>query len=196
MRKAIIWFTAGLVILLVGIFFIPGSKEKLALDADKFFSGEYWRIVSYPFVHLDWIHLMENILGLVLVGFLAFELKTRFFDYSLTYFSSGILAVLPLWLVVSFIALGSSAAVYGLFGFISFGLSKFGMKARYVLLVVLLIIGAKLMYNLISEGEIKLYLIQSLAHLSGLIWGIGLFWGLRSWHNYSDKKKKYILRRD
>ncbi len=194
MRGTILWFTGVVIILLVCIFLVPGSEKRLALDADKFFSGEYWRIVSYPFVHLNWSHLIENIVGLALVGFIAFELKTKFFDYSLTYFSSGILAVLPLWLIVSFIALGSSAAIYGLFGFVALGISKFGLKARNVLFVVVLVIFGRFFYSLFFGGEVKFYLIQALAHFSGLVFGLGLFFGLKQVYSYLDKKRRYILR--
>ncbi|MFH1682920.1 MAG: rhomboid family intramembrane serine protease [Candidatus Woesearchaeota archaeon] len=194
MKNTILLFTGIILVSLLLIFLIPGIKDSWTLDKDKFLSGEYWRIVSYPFVHLSWSHLIENMVGLALVGFIAFELKTRSFDYALAYFSTAILAILPLWIIVNFTALGSSAAVYGLFGFISLGIAKFGLKINHLILLVVVIIFGRSVYSIIYGESISYYLIQSLAHFSGFVFGLAAFFALERVEGQLNKKKQFILR--
>jgi len=193
-KKAILWLTAGILLVLITGFLIPGSVEKFSLNKEKFFGGEYWRLGTYPFVHLNVQHLIENAVGLVLVGFIAFELKTNFRDYTLTYFSSAFLAVLPLWLIITFIALGSSAAVYALFGFVSFGMKEFGIKSWYTLVLLVLIIFSSTIVAAFTGAAVGAKFIQSLAHFSGLVSGIALYLGLLLLKRHTHKRKSRLLR--
>ena len=193
--KAVLWLTGGILLLLVIVFLIPGSVENLSLDKEKLLGGEYWRIGTYPFAHLTISHLIENLVGLALIGFIAFELKTGFIDYSATFFSSAFLAVLPLWLLVTFVMLGSSAAIYALFGFVSFGMKKFGLKARYVLIGLMLVIFGGTMLNFsIGAAGMTARLIQSLAHFSGLVFGIVLYGVFFLLKRHANKRKSRVLR--
>ena len=192
--KTILWFTGGILLLLVAIFLIPNSLYKFALDKEEFLTGEYWRIGTYSFAHINWKHLIENLVGLGLVGFIALELKTTPFGYILTYFSSAFFAVLPLWLIVSFIAVGSSSAIYALFGFVSFKAKKFDLKTKYILLGLILIIFSSVIFSYFSGGEeLKVKFFQSLAHFSGLVFGVVLYGITLFVKDYSQKKKHHLL---
>ena len=197
MKKALLWFTAGILIALFIIFLIPGSKEKLALEKEKFFGGEYWRLATYSLTHLNWQHLIENLVGLALVGFIAYELKTNFSDYTATYLSSAMLAVLPVWFLLTFVALGASGALYALFGFVSFGVKKFGLKAPYFLAILTLIIFYRSIRGLFTGGgeALRLVLIQDVAHFNGLVFGVAMYGLLLLVHAHTNKKRTHILRR-
>ncbi len=194
MKKAIIIFTIALVLVLTVVFYIPGSKEKLSLDKDFFLDGEYWRIFSYPFAHESLEHLLQNVLGLFLAAFIALELNVDFKNYSLTYFSSAILAILPLWLFLSFVALGSSAAVYGLFGYVAKDTSKFEMNFNYIFIATLLVIFGTAIYSVYLGGFWKSSLLQALAHLSGFLFGITIYYGTHKYEDHLLSRKKYLLR--
>ena len=116
MNKIII-FAILLIIIYISVFFIPQSVKKFALIPGKI--QEAWRFITYSFVHLNVKHLIENIIGLGLIAFIAFELKTAFSDFTSSYLSSGFLSVIPVWLILSFTALGASSAIFGGFGLIS-----------------------------------------------------------------------------
>ncbi|BBN82068.1 rhomboid family intramembrane serine protease [Pseudoalteromonas sp. A25] len=72
-------------------------------------------IITYPFIHSDWQHLIGNTLGLLISGFLASQL---------TYFKRAtavifVLTGLLVWLFASYANhIGASGIVMGYFGFI------------------------------------------------------------------------------
>ena len=101
-------------IIFIGMFLVPNHVDKFALIPEK--SYEIWRFGTYSFTHLDLMHLIENIGGLVIVIFIALELKMVLGDFYSTYISSGILSVIPFWLIFPFTALGASNAILGGFG--------------------------------------------------------------------------------
>ncbi len=91
------------------------------LDARAVASGEYWRLVTYLFLHSHVSHLALNLVGLWWFGRLAENLfgTGRFL---LIYFASGILSALAhVILSPEMLAVGASGAVMGVFGAASAG---------------------------------------------------------------------------
>lgn len=183
-------------IVYIGAFFIPGRVERFALEPAK--ANEYWRFVTYPFVHLNIIHLIENILSLGLIVFIAFELKTNFSDFSSTYLSSGFLSALPAIFLMSFIALGASNAIFGGFGLISQETKKYNIKAWIIILLLTIAIFINPITGFFSYGIENAQVIsdfkQSIAHFSGFVFGIGFFFLLGKIKPILTMKKRYVLR--
>jgi membrane associated rhomboid family serine protease len=195
MDKKIILLMASLAIVYIIIFIIPGSADKLALMPEKIQLRQYWRFVTYPFAHLNARHLIENIVGAALVGIIATELKTDFAVFALVYILSGFLAALPLWFALQFIALGASTAIFGGFGMVSLETKKYNMKSMLIILLFVPFIFARTMMSISSPESLAPALKQDLAHLSGFIFGIGMFF-FASWIGYAaTRNKRQILRR-
>ena len=192
----IIIFAVVLVVIYSSVFFIPQSIEKFALVPGKV--QEVWRFITYPFVHLNAKHLIENIIGLGLVAFIAFELKTAFSDFTSSYLSSSFLSVIPVWLILSFTALGASNAIFGGFGLISQETKKYNINGLIIILVLTLLIFAGSISSYFSYGsgskEFLFAIKQSLAHFSGLLFGIGIFFFLSKLKPILTKRKRYVLR--
>jgi rhomboid protease GluP len=151
---------------------IPSATEALLLDRTSLFSGEFWRLFTYQFVHDSMSHLAGNIVALLLSVVLAIEVKAIFNEYSATYFSSGVLAILPLWLFLPFTALGASTAIYGSFGFLSRSASRFRIKPYVLLILVTALATASAVYSYYSyPSSLAMVLKQLAAHLSGLYFG-------------------------
>ena len=196
--KPILLLVGALAIVYAGIFLLPNHIEALALIPEKFFSGEIWRLVTFQFTHLSELHLFENIAGVLLVGFLATELKIATSDFSFVYFLSGSLAPLPIFTVVSFAALGASAAIYGALGLILLEATKFSIKISYVAvaLIAAIFLQSGLMlfsYGVSCEG-LLFNLKQAATHFSGLIFGLGIFFLITKTRWNLTKKKRQILR--
>jgi membrane associated rhomboid family serine protease len=194
MNKIII-FSLILIGFYVGIFLIPNHVDKFALIPEK--SSEIWRFGTYSFTHLDLAHLIENIIGLGLVVFIAFELKVMFNDFSSTYLSSGILSVIPFWLIVPFTALGASNAVLGGFGSLFEETKKYNINNLVIFAPLSLVIFLKAGLNLFTYGfgpEFSFAFKQGLAHFSGLLFGIGFIFLLGKAKPYLTKRKRYVLR--
>ena len=186
---------AVLLIIVYGIvFFVPGSSEKFSLDPSV--EGDYWRFGSYQFAHLNWAHLIQNMVTLALVSFIAIELKTQFKFFSVNYLLAGLVAILPLWIISPFVALGASAAIFSSFGYVSPEAKQFRVKVWLVVLVILGFIFYKPVFILIGSGEGMSYALkQSLAHFSGFVFGLAGFYVFQRVDKLLLRRKQHVLRR-
>jgi membrane associated rhomboid family serine protease len=88
-------------------------------------SGQWWRLASSIFVHMDLMHLAFNAYGLYALG----PMVERFYGWQRTlalFMGSGVLASLASVLFVDSLSGGASGAIYGLVG----ALMMFGWKYR------------------------------------------------------------------
>ena len=194
--KAILVLAALMIIVYISVHFIPNRVEKYSLDPENF--GEVWRFATYPFVHLNARHLIENIVGLSIAAFIAFELKTAFSDFTSTFFSSGYLSVIPIILIMTFTALGASNAILGGYGLISQEIKKYDINPLLVILVLTGLIFMTSITSYFSFGlgkEFTFAFKQGLAHFSAFLYGIG-FYFLLSWLKpIVTQRKRLTLRR-
>ena len=184
-----------LLILVYGIvFLLPGSQEKFSVDPT--IEGEYWRWGTYQFTHVAWGHLIENIITLGVVSLIAIELKTNFNFFSVNYILAGLVAIVPLWIMSPFVALGASVAIFSSFGLISPEAKQFKVKVWLVISGIMLFIFMKPIWILIgATGEMDFALKQALAHFSGFAFGLAGFYGFRVLDRLLIKRKQYVLRR-
>ena len=170
--------TSLAVVYTILFFFFPKLTIDWAFIPEKVFSGEWWRLLTYQFVHLNEAHLFENVVSVALLGLIAVELNSKWDELSLVYFVSGTLAIFPVFLVSQFTALGASTAIYGGFGFLSQELSQFKIKPIYIIILLTLFIfirgGLKFFSCGLCDDSIFL-LRQGAAHFSGLIIGVVLY---------------------
>lgn len=100
----------------------PTSRMLLAmgaLDPYSFMAGEYWRLITYGFLHIGAMHILFNMMALSQVGpVLEREVgSARFLSvYLLSLMGGGALDVLVRGPVIMVIA-GASGALFGLIGF-------------------------------------------------------------------------------
>ncbi len=183
-----------MVVIYLVVFLFPGSQNEFSLDPSA--KEEFWRFGTYQFAHLDWSHLIQNIVTLGLVSFIAVELKTRFKFFSINYFLAGLVAVLPLWIISPFVALGASVAIYSCFGYFSPKTKQFKLKVWLIIIGIKVFIFLKPILTLISGAEgFGFALKQSLAHLSGFVFGLLGFYMFKEVDKFLTKRKQYVLRR-
>jgi membrane associated rhomboid family serine protease len=168
------------------VFLIPHSIDKLALISQVFKNGELWRFLTYQFAHFNLQHLVENSIGVVLLAVLLAELKTGLFDFYSAFFLAGVFAVIPLWAAMSFVAAGASTAIFGGFGLASFEARKLGIKTWAVLAVLFGFAATQLFTGSMESG---------LSHISGLVFGAGMFFVIAKVKPILNVKKRTILRR-
>ncbi len=137
---------------------------------DAIADGQWWRLVSSQFVHLDMLHLLFNAYGIFVLG--------RFLErcYGLRrmlvlYLASGTVGALASFFINPGPAGGASGAVYGLVG----GVVVFGIKYRKSLPAELsraLTVGlAPWVILSLAVGFIDAIPIDNAAHVGGLITG-------------------------
>jgi membrane associated rhomboid family serine protease len=175
-RYKIMIFVVALSIVYLSVFYlVPNSTENMAFVPEKVIAGEWYRIFTYPFAHLSEAHLFENVISIMIVGFITTELKTEFYDFVVIYMSASFLAVLPVFLVTSFYAIGASAAIYAGFGIITQELAKFKVQAHVPLVIMAMVAFINAFTAFFACGtkcdSFLFSMKQGGAHFSGLIMG-------------------------
>lgn len=173
---------------------IPNSVYLLAFSGQTFFSGEIWRLITFPFTHINLTHLSGNIVALSLVAILASEVELKGKDFLCCFMLSGILIALPEGLLFpSLLIAGSSLGIYAVLGSLSIKGSNF--VSKYILVPILgASVFSKYIFDMIISPEYitNQSFIQSTFHFFGFLSGISIFYfliGLRK------KRRKNILRR-
>ena len=183
-------FAAVLSAIYLYIFILPNHVAGFALVPSGVQSGELWRFLTYPFDHLDSGHLLKNLIGLVIITAGIVELKTKFSDFSSIYMLAGFLAVLPLWFIIQFTALGASVAIYSIFGMIALEAKKYEIKEWHILSLFIVVIFVEALLSGTNTA-----MLSSLSHFSGLLFGVFAFIFIKKAHSTLDKKRIQCLRR-
>jgi len=171
------------------LFITPNSVSNYELSYGQVQAGEIYRFFTYPFVHLSLDHLLKNVISLSLITLSVIILKTHFKDFSLIYLLAGSLAILPVWFIFKFTALGSSAAIYAMFGVISLESKKYELKPFYFLA---LISGVILFESLLNKSSESFF--SFLSHFSGVIFGLVAIKVSEKIKQRLDSKKIGVLR--
>jgi len=179
------WFTLALVALLVLVFLrlepwldstrFAGTVLFGAFVGELFEAGEVYRLVTANFLHQDWPHLVNNLLGLIFFGWLV-EAAIGAKRTALMLFlagSAGYALTIPLLALSEESSLsvgtGSSGAVWGLLG-ASLVITTQGRRDLPVGLRVLLFVWAMIVAQLVSQMGLEVTSI--VVHLGGGVLGI------------------------
>ena len=142
--------------------------------------GEYWRLLSAMFLHVGWMHLLFNSLGLLIFGRMV-ERMYGTVGFLAIYIVAGLSGSVASYLLNPVaIAAGASGAIFGVLGALgAFFLAKrneLGEFGRQSLVGITMIAGLNLMIGFAMPG------IDNWAHLGGLVMGFGV--GFASVPNY------------
>lgn len=153
--------------------------------------GEWWRLITSCFVHLNFIHLFFNMYLLLFIGVLLEPIlgRARFLTI---YLITGFLASLSsLWWNNLTVSMGASGAIFGIVG-VFFALLTTRLlkgKSKKRLLINLSIFLIYNFFNSLQEGSN----VDNAAHIGGLISGlIAGYAFLPSLIDKFDKSIKYF----
>jgi len=181
-------YYAPAVVLIVSVivFILPFSLNKLSFSGTLFIAGEMWRLFTFPFVHLGFSHLIENIGALAITSILARLVEIKDTEFMIVFMGSGILlAVADIIFFPAIIIAGASLGIYAVLGSITFKGTSFIPKP--VLASVLLSsIFFKYLISMISGSLTQNITNQTGMHFFGFMSGILIFYILEK--NKSLKK--------
>jgi rhomboid protease GluP len=137
--------------------------------------GQYWRLFTAMFLHIGLMHLLFNGYALSIVGT---ELE-RFLGWQrflAVFLLSGLFGNLASYASSTSLAAGASGAVFGLIGALGAFFYRYrdrlGTWGRSRLINVVILVVLNLTFGFLYPG------IDNMAHLGGLLAGIGLGWVL------------------
>lgn len=128
-------------------------------------AGEYWRLLSSVFLHVDFMHIVFNMYGLYNIGSMVEKIYgSRRYLY--IYLYGGIAGSICSFIFSTVPSAGASGAIFGLFG----ALLYLGQKNPKLFrtsfgINILVVLGFNIIYGLSNTG------IDNFAHIGGLIGG-------------------------
>lgn len=169
MYRILIMVAAICVINASAFMFLPDlNLFMLTLNA----SNEPWRFLTFQFCHLSQMHLIENIIGFLLVGFIATEINADLGRFSAAYFAS-VFVVIPFIFLLSSEGpvAGNSSGIYG-------ALSMVLVKSRKLIslkitlpLFILLMFSMSIMNFLRCDMCFEKYFESEFYHFIGFVSG-------------------------
>lgn len=181
---------AGLNMHLAGI----GSASEMIFLPGAFAEGQWWRLLTYPFVHVSWYHLFLDAGAFFL---LYAELADRKISHKLFCLMcctavSLIVALLASPLIESRGLGGLSGTAHGLMAF--YGLEMMGRKSeRRIGQITFWLVAAKSVWEAIN-GQVFLGFMHmgscgtplAACHLGGVLGGILAYWLLKERNNLQN----------
>ncbi|QEE17113.1 rhomboid family intramembrane serine protease [Promethearchaeum syntrophicum] len=155
-----------LVFLIVNLILGDDVLYLLAQNNNNISQGrELWTLITSFFVHANFLHLFNNILGLLIFGSTAEKFYSKW-QYLMIYFLSGLMGSIFSFLLSRYegYGLGASGVVFGLMGAVMVLVPK---EDRRVYLYSIFYIIYSIIYSF-APG------IGTWAHIFGLITGIGI----------------------
>jgi rhomboid protease GluP len=138
-------------------------------------AGEYWRLFTSMFLHIGLVHLAFNSYALIVIG-TELEQLLGWGRFLLLYLLSGLFGSLASYAFSFNLSAGASGAIFGLIGalaaFLLLHHQRLGTWGRRRLSNVAFLIVVNLFFGFTQPG------IDNLAHLGGLLSGLGLGWAL------------------
>ncbi len=153
-------------------------------------AGEYYRLLTCTFIHLDFIHIFFNLYALYIIGPQVenFFGKTKFLFIYLVSGISG--SILSLAFSPNTISAGASGAIFGLMGaLLYFGNHYRGYLGNVIKSQIMPIIILNILLGFILTG------VDNAGHIGGLIGGllVSMAMGVESTTNKSDKINGWIM---
>ena len=168
------------------VFMLLPDISPFMLTKDAF--NQPWRFLTFQFIHLNQMHLVENLIGLFLVGSIATEINLGFRGFLLAYLAS-VFIVIPFVLILSTQApvAGNSTGVYGALSLVLVKIRKL-IPATVTLPLFTLFIFPSSIINLLKHNTcLGKHFLGEFYHFAGFVCGAIV-------PAISIKKPKHILR--
>ena len=111
--------------LLVFIIF-PNAVESFSFSGRQFLGGEFWRYITFSFVHFEAKHIVQNMTALVLATMIAYEFRLQGKDFLLIFLTMAFsLALIESLLFPALTLAGASLGIYAVLGALATKGSKY-----------------------------------------------------------------------
>lgn len=181
-KPVVTWVLLGLIVVVFGLQTLAGGStdtEALIRMGAKvnplIAAGEYWRLFTSMFLHIGLMHLAFNGYALLAIG-TELERLLGWRRFLVIYLLSGLLGSLASYAFGSSLSAGASGAIFGLIGalaaFFTLHRRQLGRWGQSRLVNIVFLIAVNLFLGFTRPG------IDNLAHMGGLVSGLGLGWAL------------------
>ena len=181
----------GIAVLMAILQSLPADvHEQLRFDRGALVAGEFMRLLTANFIHLGWNHLLLNMAGFLVVGWLfADEVPVAAWAFVLLVCCLASSLGLYWWTPDAFRVVGMSGALHGLF---MFGATTWIVHGYRIGWVLLFGAAGKLLWEQTSgaipftEGIVG-GPVETDAHLWGALGGLAAGFVLAVWHRFQPR---------
>lgn len=169
-RHSALWVPVILISIMFTLYF-SAAADALAYDYERLFS-EPWRILGAHFVHLNFAHLISNLLAFIAVCLIFAPVMQGRVLLNVVLFSALFAALVPYLLGEQAQFAGFSGVIHGLISFATCQMALQKRKAGYVMLALLAL---KLCAEWFLPLPTSIWLgadIAPAAHLGGAVGGL------------------------
>lgn len=173
-------------------FFAPDIQDMLSWGAnfgEATLGGQWWRLLTYMFIHYGILHLVMNTYAFLFIGIILEPIlgKARFLTaYILTGIAGGLLSLYAHQYVVS---AGASGAIFGMYG-LFLALLSTGQVEPALRKAVLPSVAIFVVYNLLGGMKAG---VDNACHIGGLLGGLIVGYAFYpSMRNYHSAKVKWV----
>jgi membrane associated rhomboid family serine protease len=163
---------SGILLAIVAVFLlVPNGLAWLAFSGDKFFAGELWRLLTFPFVHTNVGHLAENIAALLVASLLAFEVGVTKMQYVVAFaLATIVVATIDVIWFPLVILVGASSGIFAIYGAFATRGSEFVSKLWLIPILGTTVL-VKWGLSLLQGGVDTATAVQTVMHLAGFLTG-------------------------
>lgn len=168
-KNRIIYSIAITIISCICFFLVPNALNIMPFSGYLFYNQfNIWRIITFPFIHINISHLVQNIIAISIITLLAYEVDLNNRIYIGTFFAGSIIIAIITGLVLpSIMIAGLSMGIYSIIGSASIKGSNFIPKKILIPLFALAILIEP------TAARFNLAIMKSaIFHLLGFIFGI------------------------
>jgi len=164
----------------LAVFFaFPQAVDTLAFSGETFFAGELWRLLTFPFVHVNLSHLLENIAALVIITILGFQMGLNGKQFLACFVGASLLiAITEAPLLPTLLIAGASVGILSVSGFLSLRGKKY-IPAFILIPLFILPVVFQFIFNIFRQGTSFILTMGLLLHIAGFVLGILFFFARR-----------------
>lgn len=164
------WILLGVTLLVAGGQFLVGAERSYGmagLDKGATWQGEWWRLLTAPFLHAHPLHLLLNAFSLFFIGKMTEVLSSRYHTALIFLFSALVGSLFSLVLLEG-TSVGASGGIMGFIGF----LFVLGSRQRLLMPKNYAKSLATSVLLLAGIGIVGATFIDNAAHLGGFLGGL------------------------
>lgn len=188
LKRIILWPGIYIAVICTAVFFLVlNSASLLGFSGELFRQGEIWRLLTFPFTHLDLSHLTENMITLGIVSFLSYEVGLNRNQFLFVFFGANlVLALTNLFFLPLIIIAGASAGIFAVLGSISTKGSEF-IPQLVLFPLMFSSIFIKSFFSVFSGAALNWTML--LMHTLGFAYGVGIYFVVSK---YRPKRRRIL----
>ena len=153
----------------IAFFLVSNAMDIMVFSGDLFYySIQFWRVLTFPFIHISLSHLIQNIVAIIVITFLAYEVDLGVKAYLGSFFSASIIIALATGLIVSHLLIaGLSMGIYAIMGVVAIKGSNFIPKS-----ILISLFAVSFFIEPLASSFDMAVIKSAIFHLLGFVFGI------------------------